>query len=129
MQSVTLMFAVILLVSACSVMHERSDYAVDGRVPGALGGLAGSPDDERASGAGLSLTPAVSTIVRHLLGKEGKEAPPSPVAQAPSPSSSKTLEVRERRLDLDSATPHPDGENRLWLRPTAVLRLLDREGR
>jgi hypothetical protein len=129
MQRATLMFAVMLalLVNACSAMHARSDYAVDGGL--ALGGQAGSPDDARAAGGGLALSPAVRTIVGHLLGNEVKEAPPSPVAQAPPSPRSETVEARGPQLDLDRPTPHPDEGNGLWLRPSAVLRLLGKEGR
>ncbi len=139
MRGSELMFAAMLalLVNACSAMHERewSDCAVDGGLlHGALGGLAGSPDadrahqsgtnDRRAAGAGLALGPAVSTVVGHLLCNEVKEAPPPPVAQAPPPPSNEMVEVRGPRLDLDRATPTPEG-NGLWLRLSDVLPLLD----
>ena len=53
------MFAalLVLLVNACSAMHERewSDCAVDGGLlHGALGGLAGSPDADRAHQSGTN---------------------------------------------------------------------------
>jgi len=138
MRGSKLMFAAMLalLVNACSAMHARewNDCAVDGGLlHGALGGLAGSPDvdraqsgtnDGRAAGAGLALGPAVSTVLGHLFCNEVKEAAPPPVAQAPPPPSNETAEVRGPRLDLDNATLNPEG-NGLWLWLSAVLALLD----
>ena len=125
-----------LLVNACAAMHERewSDCSVDGGLlHGALGGLAGSPDvdrahqsgtnDGRAAGAGLALGPVVSTVAGHLLCNEVKEAPTPPVAEAPPPSS-ETVEVRGPRPEFGRATLNPEG-NGLWLRLSAVLPLLD----
>lgn len=110
-----------LLVNACSAMH---DCAVDGnQLHGGFAGLAGSPDDGRAAGAALALG--------HLLCSPGaahsdevREASPSPVTQAPPPRS-ETVDVRGR--DLERSTL-PEG-NGLWLRPSAVLLLMDRERR
>jgi hypothetical protein len=138
MRGSKLMFAAMLalLVNACSAMHTREwrDCAVDGGLlHGALGGLAGSPDvdraqsgsnDGRAAGAGLALGPMVSTVVGHLFCNEAKEAPPPPVAQAPPPPSSETVEVHGPRPDLDRATLNLEG-NGLWLRLSEVLPLLD----
>jgi len=134
MRGSKLMFAMLaLLVNGCS-MHARtwSDWANgDGLLDGAPGGTAGSLDvgraqpsranDEHAERAGLGRP--VTTGIGDLHSNQVNEAPPPPETQAPPPTS-ETVEVRGPRLDPDRTTLKPEG-NGLWLRPSAVLSLLD----
>ena len=129
-----LMFAMLaLLVNGCAVHTGKwSDWAIgDGLLEGSSGGTAGSLDlgrpagtnDERAGGAGPALRPVMSTGTGPLHSSQTKEAPPPPAEQAPPPTS-ETVEVQGPRLDPGRATLKPE-ENGLWLRPSAVLSLLD----